>query len=63
MKAFADDTESAKRLKSGDLRAFAEMVRKYQDKIYFIQDPPAMTVAPDCMKAESFFASVVSPTG
>ena len=34
MRPFADDVELTKRFKDGDLSAFEELVRKYQDKVY-----------------------------
>jgi RNA polymerase sigma-70 factor, ECF subfamily len=34
MKVFADDTELIKRFEKGDPQAFAEIVRKYQNRIY-----------------------------
>jgi RNA polymerase sigma-70 factor, ECF subfamily len=34
MKVLSDDTELIKRFRSGDLQAFAEIVRKHQDRIY-----------------------------
>jgi len=34
MRPFADDTELTRRFTQGDISAFAELVRKYQDRIY-----------------------------